>query len=415
MPPFNPLVVFTENDRFAEYRRARAECPVSQSPLLPMWNVMRYDDCVRVLRDPEHFASSPRVAFERKAHGAKGLTGALDMAQVFELLPPMMQHMMVATDPPDHQRLRSLVTKAFTPRMITQLEPRISELSDELFDEIEKKDKFDLMEDFAIPLPIYVIAEILGIDPHMRHQFKDWSNKMVLDPTANIFLNAGKPMEMDWLEEFTDYFGRLFEERRKRPMGDLISQLVKLEDAGDRLTGDELLAMCGILLVAGNETTTNWLGNALVALTEFPEALRELEQDPSLIPCAMEEVLRFYSPVQCLFRFAKEGAKIGDREIPPGEGVLVWIQSAHRDEAVFDQPDSFDIHRDPNPHIAFGSGIHFCLGAPLARLEAKIGMEKLLGRLPGIVRATEKPVRYRKSIMLYGPDRVDLASKRRAA
>lgn len=299
--------------------------------------------------------------------------------------------------------------------MITQLEPRISELSDELFDEIEKKDKFDLMEDFAIPLPIYVIAEILGIDPHMCHQFKDWSNKMVLDPTANIFLNAGKPMDMDWLEEFTDYFGRLFEERRKRPMGDLISQLVKLEDAGDRLSGDELLAMCGILLVAGNETTTNWLGNALVALTESPEALRELEQDPSLIPCAMEEVLRFYSPVQCLFRFAKEGAKIGDREIPPGEGVLVWIQSAHRDEAVFDQPDSFDIHRDPNPHIAFGSGIHFCLGAPLARLEAKIGMEKLLGRLPGIVRASENPVRYRKSIMLYGPDRVDLASKQRAA
>jgi len=181
------------------------------------------------------------------------------------------------------------------------------------------------------------------------------------------------------------------------------------------LTGDELLAMCGILLVAGNETTTNWLGNALVALTEFPDALSELEQNPTLIPTAMEEVLRFYSPVQCLFRFAKAGAKIDDREIPPGEGVLVWIQSAHRDEAVFDRPDSFDIHRNPNPHIAFGSGIHFCLGAPLARLEAKIGMEKLLGRLPGIVRASEKPIRYRKSIMLYGPERVDLTSKRRAA
>lgn len=415
MKPFDPLVVFTENDRFTEYTRGRSECPVSKSSFLPMWNVLKYDDCVAVLRDPEHFASSPQIALERAAADKGGTIPAIDLAKVFDSLPKMMRHMMVTTDPPDHQRLRSLVTRAFTPRMIAQLEPRISELSEELINGIENKDRFDLMEDFAVPLPIYVIAEILGIDPGMRRQFKDWSNKMVLDPTGNMLMNAGQPPDLSWVGEFTSYFKWLFDERRKRPMDDLISQLVMLEESGDRLSGEELLAMCGILLVAGNETTTNWLGNAFVALTEFPWVLRELEQNPSLIPGAMEEVLRYYSPVQCLFRFARPGASVGGQNIPAGESVLVWLQSAHRDGTIFERPEVFDIHRDSNPHIAFGNGIHFCLGAPLARLEARIAMEQLLCRMPGIVRASGNPVRFRKSIMLYGPDRIELTRQPRAA
>jgi len=413
--PFNPLVVFTENDRFAEYARGRTECPISKATLFPVWNVLTYEDCVSVLRDPEHFGSSPEIAMARLQKQNKSAPGSIGMDFIYKNLPPFMQHMMVTADPPDHSRLRGLVTKAFTPRMIAQLEPRIAELADELLDAMQEKDTFDLMEDYAVPLPIYVIAEILGIDPSMRRQFKEWSNRMVLDPTGTIFTNAGASFDQSWVRDFTNYFESVFEERRRAPRNDLVSALVRLEDSGDRLSGPELIAMCGILLVAGNETTTNWLGNGLVALTQHPEALSDLEQDPALIPLALEEVLRYYSPVQCLFRFAKAGAQVRGQGIPEGEAVLVWLQSAHRDGQVFAKPDTFDIRRDPNPHIAFGSGIHFCLGAPLARLEAKIAMTKLLGRMHGITRATQKPVRFRKSIMLYGPERVDLVPGRKAA
>lgn len=413
--PFDPLVVFTENDRFAAYRAGREESALSRSKVLPIWSVLRYDECVAVLRDPEHFASDPMTAFElmKKTGGAGPLNAG--SADAFANMAPFMQDMMVTKDGATHSRLRSTILKAFTPRMIAGLEPRIGQLADELLGEIESRGDFDMMEDFAIPLPIFVIAEILGVDPSMRAQFKHWSNKMVLDPTGDMLLNPGGRQDLEWAREFTDYFEAQFEERRRKPREDLVSQLVELEKQGEKLNPNELMAMCAILLVAGNETTTNWIGNAMVALTEHPDAMHALAEEPEKIPNAMEEVLRFYSPVQCLFRFSLEGARIGDREIPPGQLVLPWLQSANRDPAVFENPDVFDIDRDPSRHIAFGSGIHFCVGAPLARLEMKAAMPRLLARLPGLHRTSEKAVRFRKSLMLYGPESVPMGFDRRAA
>ena len=413
--PFDPLVVFTENDRFEAFRAGREEAALSRSKMLPIWNVLRYDECVSVLRDPEHFASDPMTAFGLLSKKGASSMMSLETNRAFSTMAPFMQDMMVTKGGATHSRLRGTILKAFTPRMIAGLEPRIAQLTDEILDKIESGGDFDLMQDFAIPLPIFVIAEILGVDSGMRAEFKEWSNKMVLDPTGAMMLNPGVKPDLSWADDFMDYFGKQFEERRRKPREDLVSQLVELERQGEKLSPNELMAMCAILLVAGNETTTNWIGNALVALTEHPEALRTLEREPEKIPNAMEEVLRYYSPVQCLFRFALEGARVGDQEIPPGELALTWLQSANRDPRVFRDPDTFDIERDASKHVSFGSGIHFCVGAPLARLEVKAAMPRLLGRLPGLHRTTNERVRFRKSIMLYGPESVPLEFDRRAA
>jgi cytochrome P450 len=308
---------------------------------------------------------------------------------------------MLGSDPPDHTRLRTLVSHAFTPRRITALEPRIRQIAEDLLDEVAPDGAFDLMPAFAEPLPVTIIAEMLGIPVADRKEFKRWSD-------AIVSFGGGTRGEGDGrsaMEELTAYLRHQLDLRRSRPTDDLIGALMVAEEAGDRLSPEEALATCVLLLIAGNETTTNLIGNAVVALDEH-ELLPAVAADPGLIPGAVEETLRHQPPVLSIVRNTVREVTLGGATIPAGAFVFVVLAAANRDPAVFPEPERFDITRSPNRNIAFGHGIHFCLGAPLARLEARAGLEVLLRRCPNLRRADSGPVERLPQMILYGPKRL---------
>jgi cytochrome P450 len=275
------------------------------------------------------------------------------------------------TDPPKHQSLRSLVAKVFTARHVEELAPRITQITHELIDQVQGQHRMDFVHDLATPLPVIVMAEILGVPVADRADFKRWSDGIMMqDPVS--------------LKAMGDYFRQLLKERRQHPSKDLISELIAAHDAGETLTAQELVDFCLVLLVGGNETTTNLMGNAILCFHEYPEAFEWITQKPELLPLAIEEVLRYRSSIQGMERFTKVETQLGGQTIPAGQMVTVWMRSANRDEAQFDRAKKFIIDRDPNPHVAFGNGIHFCLGAPLARLEGKIVLNAVLERLPNL-------------------------------
>jgi cytochrome P450 len=275
------------------------------------------------------------------------------------------------TDPPKHRSLRTLVAKVFTARRVEALAPRMNVIVNELLDRFQDRGQMDFVRDFAIPLPVVVIAEILGVPIERRADFKHWS-----DGVVNQDLTASR--------EIGDYFRELIKERGNKPGNDLVSDLIAVHEDGETLSAQELVDFCIVLLVAGNETTTNLLGNAIVCLDESPSAYKRLQNEPALLHSAIEEVLRYRSPVLSMSRFTKVDTQIGDQTIPAGQLVKLRIGSANRDETKFERADEFVIDRDPNEHVAFGNGIHFCLGAPLARLEALIGLRAVLERLPNL-------------------------------
>jgi cytochrome P450 len=302
---------------------------------------------------------------------------------------------MLGTDPPEHTRLRSLVGKAFTPRIVQRLEPRMAEITESLLDEALAKREVDLVAALTYPLPVTVIAEIIGIPAEERAQFKEWSDQAV----ANLgvaFMSGADPERMRrqlaLFEEMRSYLVPLAEERRERPREDLLSGLVRAEHEGSKLTHDEMITMLILLLVAGNETTTTLIGNAVQELVAHPDAQAQLRAEPALVPRAIEEVLRFASPVQFAPRRAKRAGELHGTPFRENDVLLCWIGSANRDESVFAQPERFDPARDPNPHIAFGFGIHYCLGANLARLEARVALEALLRRTRSFALAGEEPL-----------------------
>lgn len=274
-------------------------------------------------------------------------------------------------DPPKHRSLRTLVAKVFTARRVEALTPRMSVIVNELLDRFQDQGQMDFVRDFAIPLPVVVIAEILGVPIERQADFKHWS-----DGVVNKDLTASR--------EIGDYFRELIKERSSKPSNDLVSDLIAAHEDGETLSAQELVDFCIVLLVAGNETTTNLLANAIVCLDESPSAYQHLQDEPALLHSAIEEVLRYRSPVLSMSRFTKVDTQIGDQTIPAGQLVNLRIGSANRDETKFEQADEFVIDRDPNEHVAFGNGIHFCLGAPLARLEAVIGLRAVLERLPNL-------------------------------
>jgi cytochrome P450 len=292
--------------------------------------------------------------------------------------------------------------------MISALEPRVREITHQLLSGITHKTEFDAISGLALPLPIRVIAEMLGVEPQRYNDFKRWSDILV----GMLMPQGVSPEQAAYAEAetaaFQQYFRWAIEERRHHPGDDLISALVQEEEQHQHLTVDEVFGFAGLLLVAGNETTTNLLGNMLLALLEHPDQLKLLLSDPSLIPGAIEETLRYDSPVQMLFRIAREDIELGGKKIV--KGSLVWpvLGSANRDETRFPDPDRFDITRDPNGHVAFGHGIHFCIGAPLARLETRIAMEALLPHLEGM-RAPERPLDYIDAFFLRGLKHLPLA------
>jgi cytochrome P450 len=384
---YNPMDPEVVADPYPTYARLRAEDPVHRSPL-GFWVLTRYDDVVFTLRDPR-FAKEAIAPY---------------VAARFGIEIPIERISMLDRDPPDHTRLRGLVSKAFTPRVVERLRPRIQEIVDRLLDAVEDRRAMDLIEDFAYPLPVIVICEMLGVPVADRARFKDWS----LDVARGLdaLLLPGEPdvatRSMAARVALGQYFRELIAERRTSPRGgDLLSDLIAAEEAGDTLTEEELLSTCVLLLIAGHETTANLIGNGTLALLRHPEELRRLREEPGLIASAVEELLRYDGPVQRTARIPSEDVAIGGRTIPAGDMVMPFIGAADRDPAQFPDPDRLDLGRSDNRHIAFGWGIHFCLGAPLARVEGQIAIGALVRRLPKLALATDRPA-FRQSLTLRG-------------
>lgn len=333
------------------------------------WILTRYEDCMAVLRDTECFSSDAR--------NAEGELGKLVSKQRTES-PLGDTRTLLTIDPPAHSRMRAIVNRVFVPRRVEELRPRIEEIVDELLEDAPKSGDFELMKELAQPLPVIVIAELLGVPPEDRGRFKEWSNSIA---ATTDLLNSEAVINdaRDTTLELMEYFGRFIEERRTSPRGDLISALVEAE-ALDQLTHDEILAFTILLLVAGHETTTNLIGNGTLILLDRPEDAEKLRLDSDVIPRAVEEMLRFDSPVQAVVRIAREPTDIGEKRIERGDVLMLMLGAANHDPQWFDNPDEFNIEREPNRHLAFGIGPHFCLGAPLARLEAEVAFGTMLRR-----------------------------------
>src|SRR5215216_5387642 len=307
---------------------------------------------------------------------------------------------MLDLDDPDHRRLRTLVSKAFTPRLIERLRGRIEAICRDLLDVIGRRRRTELVRDYALPLPATVIAELLGIPAKDQRRFHRWSNRIVSISSGRDVWRA-LPAAL----AFVRYLRKMSERRRLLPEDDLMSALVQAEEAGDRLSQDELLAMSFLLLVAGHETTVNLIASGTLALIEHPEQLENLKADPQLIKPAVEELLRYTSPIEIASeRYAREDLEVSKTEVPRGELVLAVLGSANRDEQYFEDPDALDLARHPNKHLAFGrGGVHHCLGAPLARMEGQIALSAFLRRFPEarLAMAPEN-LRWRRGLFLRG-------------
>jgi cytochrome P450 PksS len=382
------------------YTRLRNDAPVYQMTLSDKrtaWLVSRYDDVAALLKD-ERFVKDKRAA--------------LSPAQLARQpwVPSMVRSIernMLDLDPPDHTRLRALVQKAFTPRLIENLRDRISLLTNELLDAVEANGRMDLIRAYALPLPMTIIAEMLGVPPRDRNRFHRWSSNIV----TTVPTTWGMMKALPSLLAFLRYIRQLVKARRVTPHDDLVSALVQAREAGDHFSEDELLSMVALLLIAGHETTVNLIGNGMLALLEHPDQMERLRNDPGLIKPAVEELLRYDGPLETATeRYANEDVTILGTTIPRGEMVFAVLASANRDERQFERPDELDLTREPNRHLAFGLGTHYCLGAPLARLEGQIAINTLLRRLPDL-RLSVPPaaLRRRPGLVLHGLEALPVA------
>ena len=381
------------------YRTLRERDPVHRSRLAGGWVLSRYEDVIGVLRDPS-WSSDERNWSRFPTYRARGARAGLP--------DPYETHVasMLRLDAPDHTRLRSLVSKAFTPRAVEAMRPRVALLVDELLGKVGPQRGMELVADLAAPLPVIVIAELIGVPAADHARFRHLSDEAVR-------LLGDGPLEEKLrgaagMRALQDYFAGIVAERRARPRADLVSALVAAEEQGDRLSNAELLSTLVLLLVAGNETTTKLIGNAVLALLRNPGELERLRADPGLLPNAVEELLRYDGPVQLTSRMAREDREVYGRTVRKGEQVVLLLAAANRDPAVFEDPDRLDVARRDVRHVAFGQGIHFCLGAQLARLEATLAIGALVERFPGL-RVADPNVPWSSNTVLRGPERLHLA------
>jgi cytochrome P450 len=372
---FNPYSRSHLGDPHPVYAALREERPVHHNERPPFWTVSRYDDVEACLKDWRTFISGAGITLD-------GFTG--------------VKPMIILMDPPRHDELRRVLLHAFTPARVDASKARIRRIADTLLDDLEEQETVDLVEAFTAPLPMMVIAELLGVDPADQPQFKEWSNGIMLT-------KAGDAEAL--LENYNaifEYFADTVAARRKSPTDDLVSALVTAEVDGTRLGDDEILGFCALLLIAGNETTTNLLGNIAIVLDAHRDARAELCADPALVPNAVEEVLRYEGPVPTLTRTTARDVELHGHTIPAGDKVLLLLAAANRDPRAFPRADVFDLHRTENRHLALGHGIHFCMGANLARLEARIATEALLDRFPDYAVTTDR-IEYFNTPSIRGP------------
>lgn len=373
-PALPPELAMTSPDFVREpyrlFAQMRANAPVHRMQLHngdPLWLVSRHADVVRVLRDTEYFTvESPHN------HALLELES--------EATQRIFDYQMLNFDGAEHKRLRRLVAKAFTPRYISSLAPRIQTIADQLLDEVMADRKMDFIRDFAFPLPLIVIGEMLGFATHDRERLRQWSSAI----TASIMTVTDAHTNAQ-LEEFIAYLEAQIADKRANPGDDLLTAMVHASDEGQQLSGDELLSMTALLVFAGHETTVNLLGNGMYALFQHPDQLARLCTEPDLIPQAIEEMLRYCGPIVSVApRFVRADVELGGQLLRTGEAILVAVMSANHDASVCPMADSFDLSRTESKHVAFGQGNHFCLGAPLARLEARIALQTVFARCPDI-------------------------------
>ena len=361
---YNPVLPEVQANPYPYYTALRRDNPVAWLEPLQCWAVSRYHDVDYALRSPEIFSSANWLG-----------------QSIGDLSPVPEVPWMIEIDPPNHSRLRKLVNKGFTPRMVGRLEPRIRAIANELLANARIQPEIDFVRDFSGALPVIVIAEMLGVEPEHRLDFKRWSDNVVLG-TSRPTDEAARAQVRASNAEMRTYFEHAIADRRKTPREDLLTVLVQAEEERQTLTSDEVLAMAMLILLAGNETTMNLLSNTALALQAHPADLARISREHVLIPQLIEEMLRYDSPVQIVFRRTTEAVELSGRTIPPNAVLFILIGSANRDERKFPDPDRFDLSRDPSEHLAFGFGTHFCLGAQLARLEAKVALEELFASCP---------------------------------
>jgi cytochrome P450 len=390
---FNPFDPGFRVNPYPTYRRLLAEDPVHRTPF-GMLVLSRYRDCAAILRDPRTSSDASN------SNMYKAFMAGRDPEEVFGALAGMRPFLFM--DPPDHTRLRGLVQKAFTPKTVENLRPRIQELVDDLMAPVMERGSMEVIEDLAYPLPVRVITEMLGVPLEDHDTFKGWSRELAgaLDPDFATPDAVAQRRERA-ASAFVDYFQALIAERRRDPQDDLLTALITAEDEGHKLSEKELLSTLILLLVAGHETTVNLIANGVLTLCRHPDQLERLRRDPSLARTAVEEVLRFDPPVQFTARVALEDIDIDGTTLGKGDQAIVLVAAANRDSEQFDDPDTFDVGRQDNRHLSFGLGAHFCLGAPLARVEGQVALEAVATRLADLALTVDQP-EYKTNIVLRG-------------
>jgi len=408
---YEPMSAQNWQDPYPVYRQLRDEAPLHRAPDSGTWCLSRHADVVAALRQPEIFSS---VAMEKILMMGNSRLGLRDLPALLRFSfrtrssplrnarpPPGL----INSDPPVHDALRNIVNRGFTPRRIASWEHRMREIVEERIQPLQGGAPFDVVRDLAIPLPVTVIAEVLGVEPGRQHDFKRWSDDIV-SFTSGATRGGGMAGILDPMGECRSYVRGIVRARREQPEEDLISVLVD-PAREETLDEAEVFGLIILLLVAGNETTTNLIGNTTLALLEHPETLRRVTAEPSLVPALVEETVRWDSPVQLIFRETTRDVELPSGKLPTGASVALLLGAANRDERVFEAAERLDIDRNPAGHVGFGFGVHFCLGASLARLEARVALEALIPELPHR-RPTEAHPPLIDSFLVRGPSRLQL-------
>ena len=396
--PFNPFLPEHRRDPQATWRALREAGPIYRSRAFATFLCTRYDDCLEVLRSPDFSADRSEVPAMRWI--ARMSRGEPEFAA-------MLERNLLTMDGDDHRRLRGLVSKGFTPRRVAQLRPRLEARVEELLDRASAKGEMEVVGDLAHPFPVIAIAELLGVPAEDQDRFRGWASQLVqlLDPFQG---RGGAAPLIAATNDIFAYFRPLLAERRAHPRDDLLSAMIAAEQDGQKLGELDLLARSSLILVAGHETTSNLIGNAVLLMLRFPDERKRLQDDMSLLPSAVDECLRFESPIQLTDRAVVRDRELAGQPLRRNQMVAVVLAAANRDPAHFPDPERFDVARADNRHLAFGHGNHFCLGSQLAKLEAEIALGALLRRFPDF-RGNPEPPGWRRSMIIRGPEAVPIA------